>query len=138
MSGGGAFGASRVGGIIPAKGEIEINAGRPVTKIKVRNTGDRPVQIGSHYHFFEVNRAVEFDREKAFGKHLNIPAATAVRLEPGMEQEVELVPYAGKQIAYGFANLVDGWVGAEGKSRYNPDMTKAMQKVADLGFSNKK
>ena len=138
MSGGGAFGASRVGGIIPAKGEIEINAGRPVTKIKVRNTGDRPVQIGSHYHFFEVNRAVEFDREKAFGKHLNIPAATAVRLEPGMEQEVELVPYAGKQIAYGFANLVDGWVGAEGKSRYNPDMFKAMHKVEELGFSNKK
>jgi urease subunit beta len=138
MSGGGAFGASRVGGIIPAKGEIEINAGRPVTKIKVRNTGDRPVQIGSHYHFFEVNRAVEFDREKAFGKHLNIPAATAVRLEPGMEQEVELVPYAGKQIAYGFANLVDGWVGAEGKSRYNPDMIKAMHKVEELGFSNKK
>ncbi len=138
MSGGGAFGASRVGGIIPAKGEIEINAGRPVTKIKVRNTGDRPVQIGSHFHFFEVNRAIEFDREKAFGKHLNIPAATAVRLEPGMEQDVELVPYAGKQIAYGFNNLVDGWVGAEGKSRYNPDMTKAMKKVAELGFSNKK
>ena len=113
MSGGGAFGASRVGGIIPAKGEIEINAGRPVTKIKVRNTGDRPVQIGSHYHFFEVNRAIEMDRAKAFGKRLNIPAATAVRLEPGMEQEVELVPYAGKQIVYGFANLVDGWVGAE-------------------------
>ena len=138
MSGGGAFGASRVGGIIPAKGEIEINAGRPVTKIKVRNTGDRPVQIGSHFHFFEVNRAIEFDREKAFGKHLNIPAATAVRLEPGMEQDVELVPYAGKQIAYGFNNLVDGWVGAEGKSRYNPDMTKAMHKVEELGFSNKK
>ena len=66
MSGGGAFGANRVGGIIPAKGEIELNAGRPVTKLKVRNTGDRPVQIGSHFHFFEVNRAIEMDREKAF------------------------------------------------------------------------
>lgn len=138
MSGGGAFGASRVGGIIPAKGEIELNAGRPVTKLKVRNTGDRPVQIGSHFHFFEVNRAIEFDREKAFGKHLNIPAATAVRLEPGMEQEVELVPYAGKQVVYGFNNLVDDWVGAEGKSAYNPARIKAMEKVAELGFSNKK
>lgn len=138
MAGGGAFGANRVGGIIPAKGEIEINPGRPVTKIKVRNTGDRPVQIGSHFHFFEVNRAIEFDREKAFGKHLNIPAATAVRLEPGMEQEVELVPYAGKQVVYGFNNLVDGWTGAEGRSSYNPDLTKAMKKVAELGFSNKK
>ena len=138
MSGGGAFGAGRIGGIIPAKGEIEINAGRPVTKLRVRNTGDRPVQIGSHFHFFEVNRAIEFDREKAFGKHLNIPAATAVRLEPGMEQEVELVPYAGKQVVYGFNNLVDGWAGAEGKSAYNPDLIKAMKKVAELGFSNKK
>ena len=138
MSGGGSTNPNRVGAIIPGKGEIEINAGRPVTKLKVRNTGDRPVQIGSHFHFFEVNRAIEFDREKAFGKHLNIPAATAVRLEPGMEQEVELVPYAGKQVVYGFNNLVDGWVGAEGKSRYNPDMTKAMKKVAELGFSNKK
>ena len=138
MSGGGAFGASRVGGIIPAKGEIEINAGRPVTKIKVRNTGDRPVQIGSHYHFFEVNRAIEMDRAKAFGKRLNIPAATAVRLEPGMEQEVELVPYAGKQIVYGFANLVDGWVGAEAQSRYNPDFDRAMRNLAAAGFSDKK
>jgi urease subunit beta len=138
MSGGGAFGANRVGGIIPAKGEIELNAGRPVTKLKVRNTGDRPVQIGSHFHFFEVNRAIEMDREKAFGKHLNIPAATAVRLEPGMEQDVELVPYAGKQVVYGFNNLVDGWVGAEGKSAYNRDLIKAMNKVTELGFRNKK
>ena len=111
---GGSTNPNRVGGITLAKGDIEINAGRPVTTLKVRNTGDRPVQIGSHYHFFEVNRAIEFDREKAFGKHLDIPAATAVRLEPGMEQTVNLVPYAGKQVAYGFDNLVDGWVGAEG------------------------
>ena len=137
MAGGGTN-PNRVGGITLAKGDIEINAGRPVTTLKVRNTGDRPVQIGSHYHFFEVNRAIEFDREKAFGKHLDIPAATAVRLEPGMEQTVNLVPYAGKQVVYGFDNLVDGWVGAEGKSRYNPDMIKAMHKVEELGFSNKK
>ncbi|MFV0600379.1 MAG: urease subunit beta [Brachymonas sp.] len=137
MSGGG-VNPNAIGGITVGKGDIEINAGRPVTKLKVRNTGDRPVQIGSHYHFFEVNRAVEFDREKAFGKHLNIPAATAVRLEPGMEQEIELVPYAGKQCAYGFANLVDGWVGAEGQSPYNLELTKAMEKVALYGFKNKK
>ena len=138
MSGGGSTNHNRVGAIIPGKGEIEINAGRPVTKLKVRNTGDRPVQIGSHYHFFEVNRAIEMDRAKAFGKRLNIPAATAVRLEPGMEQEVELVPYAGKQIVYGFANLVDGWVGAEGQSRYNPDFDRAMRNLAAAGFSDKK
>ena len=138
MSGGGSTNPNRVGAIIPGKGEIEINAGRPVTKLKVRNTGDRPVQIGSHYHFFEVNRAIEMDRAKAFGKRLNIPAATAVRLEPGMEQEVELVPYAGKQIVYGFANLVDGWVGAEGQSRYTPDFDRAMRNLAAAGFSDKK
>ena len=137
MSGGG-VNPNAIGGITVGKGDIEINAGRPVTKLKVRNTGDRPVQIGSHYHFFEVNRAIEFDREKAFGKHLNIPAATAVRLEPGMEQDVELVPYAGKQVVYGFNNLVDGWVGAEGKSAYNRDLIKAMNKVTELGFRNKK
>ena len=137
MAGGGTN-PNRVGGITLGKGEIEINPGRPVTTLKVRNTGDRPVQIGSHYHFFEVNRAIEFDREKAFGKHLDIPAATAVRLEPGMEQTVNLVPYAGKQVAYGFDNLVDGWVGAEGKSRYNPELTKGMERVKERGFSNKK
>lgn len=135
---GGAFGADRIGGIVLAKGDIEINPGRPVTKVKVRNTGDRPVQIGSHFHFFEVNRAIEYDREKGFGQHLNIPAGTAVRLEPGMEQEVELVPYAGKQVHYGGNNLADGWVGAEGKSVYDPVRTEGMKRVAERGFSNKK
>ena len=138
MAGGGATNPNKLGGITLASGDIEINAGRPVTKVKVRNTGDRPVQIGSHYHFFEVNRAVEFDREKAFGRHLNIPAATAVRLEPGMEQEVELVPFAGKQITYGFSNLVDGWVGAEGQSPYDPFRTKGMENIGKRGFRNKK
>ncbi len=138
MAGGGSFGPGRVGGIVLGKGDIEINPGRPVTKVKVRNTGDRPVQIGSHFHFFEVNRAIEYNREKGFGHHLNIPAGTAVRLEPGMEQEVELVPYAGKQVAYGFGNLADGWVGAEGKSAYNPVRDEAMRRVAAFGYSNKK
>ena len=87
---------------------IEINAGRRQLRLLVRNTGDRPVQVGSHFHFFEVNRALEFDRAAAFGQHLNIPAATALRFEPGDEREVKLVPYQGKRAVYGFNNLVDG------------------------------
>ena len=79
-----------------------------MTTLKVRNTGDRPVQVGSHFHFFEVNRALEFDRAAAFGQHLNIPASTALRFEPGDEREVKLVPYGGKRGVYGFNNLVDG------------------------------
>ena len=74
----------------------------------MRNTGDRPVQVGSHFHFFEVNRALEFDRAAAFGQHLHIPASTALRFEPGDEREVKLVPYGGKRAVYGFNNLVDG------------------------------
>jgi len=84
-----------------------------VTTLKVRNTGDRPVQVGSHFHFFEVNRALEFDRSAAFGQHLNIPAATALRFEPGDEREVNLVPYQGKRSVFGFNNLVDGATGGE-------------------------
>jgi len=88
--------------------EVELNAGRPVTTLKVNNTGDRPVQIGAHYHFFEVNRALVFDREQAYGKHLDLPAGTAVRFEPGEIKEVRLVPYAGHRVVYGFAGLVMG------------------------------
>ncbi|MDB5543217.1 MAG: urease, beta subunit, partial [Hyphomicrobiales bacterium] len=72
------------------------------------NTGDRPIQVGSHFHFFEVNRALEFDRSAAFGLHLNIPSSTAIRFEPGDQREVQLVPYGGKRAVYGFNNLVDG------------------------------
>ncbi|MGC0390311.1 urease subunit beta [Bradyrhizobium sp. USDA 241] len=79
-----------------------------MTTLKVRNAGDRPIQVGSHFHFFEVNRALEFDRAAAFGLHLNIPSSTATRFEPGDEREVELVPYGGKRAVYGFNNLVDG------------------------------
>jgi len=81
---------------------------KQVTKLSVRNTGDRPVQIGSHFHFFEVNRALEFDRAAAFGLHLNIPSSTAMRFEPGDEREVALVPFGGKRAVFGFNNLVDG------------------------------
>ncbi|MGY8706610.1 urease subunit beta [Bradyrhizobium sp. 18BD] len=97
-----------VGGYVCASGAITFDADRPVTTLKVRNTGDRPVQVGSHFHFFEVNRALEFDRSAAFGLHLNIPSSTATRFEPGDEREVQLVPYSGKRAVFGFNNLVDG------------------------------
>ena len=100
-----------VGGYVLSDKPIEINAGRPTVKIKVRNTGDRPIQVGSHFHFFEVNRALEFDREAAFGKRLDIPASTAMRFEPGDEKEVTLVPFGGKQRINGFNNLVESWTG---------------------------
>jgi len=97
-----------VGGYVCSAEPIEYHADLPVTTLKVRNTGDRPVQVGSHFHFFEVNRALEFDRTTAFGQHLLIPASTALRFEPGDEREVNLVPYGGKRATYGFNNLVDG------------------------------
>jgi len=89
-------------------GEIEINAGRPTIVLTVANTGDRPIQVGSHYHFFETNGALQFDRAKAFGFRLHIPAGTAVRFEPGQEREVELVELAGDRIVYGFLGKVMG------------------------------
>ncbi|MGA1623939.1 MAG: urease subunit beta, partial [Synechocystis sp.] len=89
------------GEIIPADGEIELNAGRPTQVINVANSGDRPIQVGSHYHFYEVNTALQFDRELARGMRLNIPAGTAVRFEPGDEKTVTLVPYTGSREVYG-------------------------------------
>ena len=89
-------------------GEIEINAGRVLCKVTVANTGDRPVQIGSHYHFAETNAALAFDRAAARGFRLNIPAGTAVRFEPGQEREVELVALAGDRVVYGFTGAVMG------------------------------
>jgi urease subunit beta len=97
-----------VGGYVCSSASITFDADLPVTKLTVRNTGDRPIQVGSHFHFFEVNRALEFDRAAAFGLHLNIPSSTATRFEPGDEREVQLVPYGGKRAVYGFNNLVDG------------------------------
>ena len=92
------------------EGEIELNAGRMTRTILVSNTGDRPIQIGSHFHFYEVNAALEFDREQTKGMRLNIPAGTAVRFEPGDEREVELVTLAGSREVYGFNGLVNGKV----------------------------
>ena len=89
-------------------GHIDINVGRATVKVKVANTGDRPIQVGSHYHFFETNRALRFDRAAARGFRLNIAAGTAVRFEPGQEREVELVAFAGDRMVYGFDGQVMG------------------------------
>jgi len=96
------------GEVIPADGEIELNAGRPVTTLRVANTGDRPIQVGSHYHFFETNPALRFDRAAARGQRLDIAAGTAVRFEPGQEREVALVPFGGARTVYGFRQDVMG------------------------------
>lgn len=96
------------GEIRPANKTIEINVGRSVRSIRVANTGDRPIQVGSHFHFIEVNKHLQFEREKAVGMHLNIPAGTAVRFEPGEEKLVELVEFGGKQHVFGLNELTDG------------------------------
>jgi len=96
------------GEIITQDGTIELNAGRETLKLSVANAGDRPVQVGSHYHFFEANEALSFDRDAAKGFRLDIPAGTAVRFEPGQTRDVALVAYAGSRIAIGFNARVDG------------------------------
>ncbi|MBK4729706.1 urease subunit beta [Oxynema sp. CENA135] len=96
------------GEIIAREGTIEINAGRPTLTLTVANTGDRPIQVGSHFHFYEVNEALQFDRDRAKGMHLNIPAGTAIRFEPGDERDVELVPYVGSREIYGFNGKIEG------------------------------
>ncbi|WP_299477684.1 urease subunit beta [uncultured Roseibium sp.] len=96
------------GEIFPADGEIELNAGLETVELDVSNTGDRPVQVGSHYHFAETNEGLSFDREKARGMRLDIPAGTAVRFEPGQTRSVTLVPYRGNRTVYGFNQKVMG------------------------------
>ena len=113
-----------IGGYVCHAAPIAFHEKLKVTTLKVRNTGDRPVQVGSHFHCFEVNRALEFDRAAAFGQHLNIPASTALRFEPGDEREVKLVPYGGKRAVYGFNNLVDGPTSGE------PGASKKAKSVA--------
>lgn len=103
----------KAGGMIPGEmmieeGEIELNASRKTKTVKVANSGDRPVQVGSHFHFFEVNSALNFDREAAYGMRLNIMSGTAVRFEPGQERTVELVELAGDRAVYGFNQKVMG------------------------------
>ena len=96
------------GEVIPADGEIELNAGQPTTTLRVANAGDRPIQVGSHYHFAETNPALRFDRAAARGQRLNIAAGTAVRFEPGQERDVDLVPFGGGRTVYGFRQDVMG------------------------------
>ncbi|KAB1504453.1 urease subunit beta [Corynebacterium sp. 320] len=93
---------------ITQPGEIVMNEGRATVTVSVANTGDRAIQVGSHYHFFEANAALEFDREAAYGRHLAIPSGLAIRFEPGDTREVELVDFGGARVLYGFSNLVDG------------------------------
>ena len=119
------------GEYILAEGNIECNVGRPTIKVTVINTGDRPVQVGSHFHFFEINKQMKFDRAKAFGMRLNIAAATAVRFEPGEEKEVELVTFGGNKKITGFNNLVNGEINEVNK-------TSAIIKAYKNNFKNGK
>ena len=96
------------GEIFPASGDIVLNKDREAISLTVANTGDRPIQVGSHYHFPETNAALAFDREVAFGYRLDIPAGTAVRFEPGQSREVSLIPYGGARLVYGFNQAVMG------------------------------
>jgi urease subunit beta len=96
------------GELLPADGEVELNAGRSTVTLDVANTGDRPIQVGSHFHFYETNRALSFDRERTRGHRLDIPAGTAVRFEPGQSREVRLVAYAGGRRVVGFAGRING------------------------------
>ena len=96
------------GEILAADGEIELNSGCPAVSLTVASTGDRPIQVGSHFHFFEVNAALEFDRAKARGMRLDIPAGTAVRFEPGQTREIALIPLGGKRAVYGFNRKIMG------------------------------
>jgi len=96
------------GELLPEPGEIELNAGRPVTTISVANSGDRPVQVGSHFHFAEANAALQFNREAARGQRLDIPAGTAIRFEPGDSRDVNLVPFAGARRVIGFNGQING------------------------------
>jgi urease subunit beta len=96
------------GEILIKPGEIELNAGAATVTLAVANSGDRPIQVGSHYHFFETNQALQFDRAKARGMRLDIPAGTAVRFEPGQTRKVQLVPYGGKRQVFGFQGRISG------------------------------
>jgi urease beta subunit len=108
--------------------EIEINKGKEPVTVSISNTGDRPVQVGSHFHFFEVNRELVFDRGRAFGMRLDIPAGTAVRFEPGQDKEVRLVPFGGRRAVYGLNALTNGAMDEE------PVKDAALQKARDKGF----
>lgn len=123
-----------VGGAILKSDPIEYNANRRTAKVVVHNTGDRPIQVGSHFHFFEVNRYLEFDREACFGMHLNIPATTAIRFEPGESKEVEVVDFNGKRRVIGFNDLTNGYAGFEDTPTYYPIKERAFRRMQKRGF----
>ena len=123
-----------VGAVICGSEQIEYNTGREVVRLTIRNTGDRPHQVGSHFHLFEVNRYLDFDRIAAFGMHLNIPATTAIRFEPGDSREVEAVPYAGKRRIIGFNHLTNGYTGDEDSPSYYPTRKRAICRMQAEGF----
>lgn len=121
-------GAVKPGEILTEEGEIELNAGKDKAQITVTNTADRPIQVGSHFHFFEVNKALEFNRNLAYGMRLDIPAGTAARFEPGESKRVELVEIGGTREGYGLNGLVEGPMDEEETKK------KALKKAAELGF----
>jgi urease beta subunit len=110
-------------------GPIQANAGRRTARVLVKNTGDRPIQVGSHYHFFEANRSLGFDRAAAYGMRLNIPAGTAVRFEPGEEKEVEITEFGGGRVIQGCNGLVDGALAAPGMQE------RALERAKKAGFA---
>jgi len=116
------------GAVLPADGTVTLNEGRETAEVRVANRGDRPVQVGSHVHFFEVNAHLAFDRETAFGRRLNVPAGTAVRFEPGAEQTVELVDIGGKRVARGMNGLTEGSV--------DVDPGAALSRLREAGFAD--
>src|SRR5699024_5632050 len=120
-------GIMKIGEIMPLDREITLNEGKPSIKLLVANTGDRPVQVGSHFHFFEVNRCLSFDREKAYGYHLDIPSGTSVRFEPGEEKEVVLTEMGGAKRVFGFQDLTCAQVSETTKQ-------EALDKAKQRGF----
>ncbi len=125
------------GEIVCKSGSIEINANRDVTEIKVANSGDRPIQIGSHYHFFEVNKLLKFNREEGYGRHLNIPSGTSVRFEPGEEKIVSLVPFAGKKEIYGLNGLTNGkTLDGESDEKLKSKLSSDLELAKIKGFIN--
>ncbi|MFC7027145.1 urease subunit beta [Halomicroarcula sp. GCM10025324] len=116
------------GETVPGDGTVTLNEGRETAEVTVGNTGDRPVQVGSHFHFFEANAALEFDRKAAYGMRLNIPAGTAIRFEPGDEQTVDLVAIGGKRVAHGMNGMVDGSV--------DGDPSEALERLRAAGFGD--
>lgn len=117
----------KIGEVIALNRDIELNKGRRTIEITVANKGDRPVQVGSHFHFFEVNRLLEFDREKAYGMRLDIPSGNAVRFEPGEEKSVTLVEIAGKRLVHGLNNLTEGMCTEDRKE-------ESLKKAHEKGF----